>query len=182
MLFRSKQGVIDLSGLTSTKAIKDKLMLDTGIGTGAENPNVVHSVSYEDYGRQVETHEHSTDKYQLVGTQIRKLITADMSEAEDFTLTVEGVTMTKKEWLDHYNAINTENILEAFVGISEIFADKKQIEAVLQEEIRTNPRYGIEMMRACTLDENGNPAKCVIINTYEDGKVKWFKTLSPDGN
>ncbi|WP_455715904.1 ABC transporter substrate-binding protein [Anaerosporobacter sp.] len=32
-----------------------------------------------------------------------------------------------------------------------------------------------------TLDENGDPAKSVVINTYEDGKVKWFKTLTPEG-
>lgn len=33
-----------------------------------------------------------------------------------------------------------------------------------------------------TLDENGDPAKSVVINTYQDGKVKWYKTLSPEGN
>lgn len=32
-----------------------------------------------------------------------------------------------------------------------------------------------------TLDSNGDPAKSVVINTYENGKVKWFKTLSPEG-
>ncbi len=31
-----------------------------------------------------------------------------------------------------------------------------------------------------TLDENGDPEKSVAINTYENGAVKWFKTLSPD--
>ena len=32
-----------------------------------------------------------------------------------------------------------------------------------------------------TLDENGDPEKSVAINTYEDGKVKWLLTLSPEG-
>jgi len=32
-----------------------------------------------------------------------------------------------------------------------------------------------------TLDENGDPKKSVAINTYEDGKVKWYMTLSPEG-
>ena len=31
-----------------------------------------------------------------------------------------------------------------------------------------------------TLDDNGDPEKCCVINTYENGTVKWFKTLSPD--
>lgn len=30
-----------------------------------------------------------------------------------------------------------------------------------------------------TMDENGDPAKSVVINTYENGKVKWLKTLEP---
>ncbi len=33
-----------------------------------------------------------------------------------------------------------------------------------------------------TLDENGDPEKSVAINTYEDGKVKWLMTLSPEGS
>ena len=33
-----------------------------------------------------------------------------------------------------------------------------------------------------TLDENGDPAKSVAINTYEGGKVKWLMTLSPSGD
>ena len=30
-----------------------------------------------------------------------------------------------------------------------------------------------------TMDENRNPAKSVVINTFENGKVKWLKTLAP---
>ena len=32
-----------------------------------------------------------------------------------------------------------------------------------------------------TLDANGDPAKSVVINTYDNGKVKWLETLSPEG-
>ena len=31
-----------------------------------------------------------------------------------------------------------------------------------------------------TLDENGDPEKNCVINTYVNGEAKWFKTLSPD--
>jgi branched-chain amino acid transport system substrate-binding protein len=31
-----------------------------------------------------------------------------------------------------------------------------------------------------TMDENGDPEKAVVINTYEAGKVKWLKTLAPE--
>ena len=34
-----------------------------------------------------------------------------------------------------------------------------------------------------TLDQDRNPAKSIVINTYDDaGKIKWFKTLAPDGS
>ena len=64
--------------------------------------------------------------------------------------------MTKQEWLDLYNAINTENILQSFIEINDVFKDPKKVEQVLLEELRGNQRYGTDMIKACTLDENGN--------------------------
>lgn len=140
--------------VTSYKDTMGILKETTGIGFGNENPNVVHKVSYEDYGIQTATPEHAIDAVQLVGTQIRKLITADISD--DTIIEINGKKMTKKEWLDLYNAINTENILQAFADVDEIFKDRKKVEEILLEEIRGNQRYGMDMMRACTLDENNN--------------------------
>lgn len=149
-----KQGVIDLNDVNTEADVIQRLKDTTGIGTGNENPNVVHKVSYEDYGIQTATPEHAIDAVQLVGTQIRKLITADISD--DTIIEVNGKKMSKKEWLDLYNAINTENILQAFADVDKIFKDPKKVEEILLEEIRGNQRYGMDMMRACTLDENGN--------------------------
>ena len=149
-----KQGVIDLNDVNTEADVIQRLKDTTGIGFGNENPNVVHKVSYEDYGIQTATPEHAIDAIQLVGTQIRKLITADIYD--DTIIEVNGKKMTKKEWLDLYNAINTENILQAFADVDEIFKDPKKVEEILLEEIRGNQRYGMDMMRACTLDENNN--------------------------
>ena len=149
-----KQGVIDLNDVNTEADVIQRLKDTTGIGFGNENPNVVHKVSYEDYGIQTATPEHAIDAVQLVGTQIRKLITADISD--DTIIEVNGKKMTKKEWLDLYNAINTENILQAFADVDKIFKDSKKVEEILLEEIRGNQRYGMDMMRACTLDENNN--------------------------
>ena len=146
-----KQGIIDLNQVNDFKQVKEVLKNAT-MPNGVENPNVVHKVSYEDYGIQTQTPEHVIDAVQLVGTQIRKLITADI--APDAIIEVDGKKMTKQEWLDLYNAINTENILQAFIEVDEIFKDPKKVEEILLEEIRGNQRYGIEMMRACTLNEN----------------------------
>ena len=149
-----KQGVIDLNDINTEADVIQRLKDATGIGFGNENPNVVHKVSYEDYGIQTATPEHAIDAVQLVGTQIRKLITADISD--DTIIEVNGKKMTKREWLGLYNAINTENILQAFADVDEIFKDPKKVEEILLEEIRGNQRYGMDMMRACTLDENNN--------------------------
>lgn len=149
-----KQGVIDLNDVNTEADVIQRLKDTTGIGFGNENPNVVHKVSYEDYGIQTATPEHAIDAVQLVGTQIRKLITADISD--DTIIEINGKKMTKKEWLDLYNAINIENILQAFADVDEIFKDPKKVEKILLEEIRGNQRYGMDMMRACTLDENNN--------------------------
>lgn len=149
-----KQGVIDLNDVHTEADVVQKLKEDTGIGNNNENPNVVHKVSYEDYGIQTATPEHAIDAVQLVGTQIRKLITSDISD--DTIIEVNGKKMTKKEWLNLYNAINTENIIQAFVDVDKIFEDPKKVEEILLEEIRGNQRYGMDMMRACTLDENNN--------------------------
>ena len=147
-----KQGVINLNNVSDYKQVKEVLKNAT-IPNGVENPNVVHKVSYEDYGFQTATPEHAIDAVQLVGTQIRKLITADI--APDTIIEVDGKKMPKQEWLDLYNAINTENIIQAFADVNKIFSDPKEVEKILLEEIRGNQRYGIDMMRACTLNENG---------------------------
>lgn len=148
-----KQGVIDLNKVNGYNQVKEVLK-NTTSQNGVENPNVVHKVSYEDYGIQSATPEHAIDAVQLVGTQIRKLITADISP--DTIIEINGKEMTKQEWLDMYNKINTENILQAFREVDEIFKDPKQVEKILLEEMRGNQRYGIDMIRACTLDKNGN--------------------------
>lgn len=147
-----KQGVIDLNEVSDFRQVKEVLK-NTTMPNGIENPNVAHKISYEDYGIQTATPEHAIDAVQLVGTQIRKLITADI--ASDAIIEVDGKKMTKQEWLDLYNAINTENILQAFKNVNDIFKDPKKIEEALLEEIRGNQRYGIDMVRACTLNENG---------------------------
>ena len=147
-----KQGVIDLNEVSDFRQVKEVLK-NTTMPNGIENPNVVHKISYEDYGIQTATPEHAIDAVQLVGTQIRKLIIADI--ASDAIIEVDGKKMTKQEWLDLYNAINTENILQAFKNVNDIFKDPKKIEEALLEEIRGNQRYGIDMVRACTLNENG---------------------------
>lgn len=164
-----KQGVIDLNSVNTKEDVKAVLKNAT-TQNGVENPNVVHKVSYEDYGIQTATPEHAIDAVQLVGTQIRKLITADISP--DVKIDVNGREMSKQEWLDMYNAVNTENIIQAFADVNEIFKDARQVEKILLEELRGNQRYGIDMIRACTLNERDNSTfHCLTLYNLREFKL-----------
>lgn len=182
-----KQGVIDLSGLTTEAEVTKALEEATGVGhgEGLENKDVVHTVSYEDYGIQTGTPEHIVDVTQLIGTQITKLIGADMaedavfsipaldraidgllkkSELKDEVIPVIGMTpadikkqggLTKKQWYDLYQSLLTENILDDYARVEELFSSNKSVEDILRQDIESNPRYGRELLEACSLDENG---------------------------
>lgn len=151
------QGTINLNDATNYASTMAVLENATRIN-GKENPNVVHEFDYNDYGIQTSTPEHGIDKVQLVGTQIRRLISSDMNPNRDpnFKLKYKDREFTQKEWFNYFNAINTANIQEAFKEVSDKFNDIHEVEKELIREVRSNPRYGTDLIRALTLDENGN--------------------------
>ena len=151
------QGTINLNDATNYASTMTVLENTTRIN-GKENPNVVHEFDYNDYGIQTSTPEHGIDKVQLVGTQIRRLISSDMNPNRDpnFKLKYKDREFTQEEWMNYFNAINTANIQEAFKEVSDKFNDIHEVEKELIREVRSNPRYGTDLIRALTLDENGN--------------------------
>lgn len=151
------QGTINLNDATNYASTMAVLENATRLN-GKENPNVVHEFDYNDYGIQTSTPEHGIDKVQLVGTQIRRLISSDMNPNRDpnFRLKYKDREFTQEEWMNYFNAINTANIQEAFKEVSDKFNDIHEVEKELIREVRSNPRYGTDLIRALTLDENGN--------------------------
>lgn len=151
------QGTINLNDATNYTSTMAVLENATRLN-GKENPNVVHEFDYNDYGIQTSTPEHGIDKVQLVGTQIRRLISSDMNPNRDpnFRLKYKDREFTQEEWMNYFNAINTANIQEAFKEVSDKFNDIHEVEKELIREVRSNPRYGTDLIRALTLDENGN--------------------------
>ncbi len=151
------QGTINLNDATNYASTMAVLENVTRLN-GKENPNVVHEFDYNDYGIQTSTPEHGIDKVQLVGTQIRRLISSDMNPNRDpnFKLKYKDREFTQEEWMNYFNAINTANIQEAFKEVSDKFNDIHEVEKELIREVRSNPRYGTDLIRALTLDENGN--------------------------
>lgn len=175
-----KQGVIDLSSATTESDVTGTLLRATGLNNNNENQNVVHTVSYEDYGIQTETPEHVIDKEQSVGTQIRKLITADMSDDiildyDDFIKNINKIPsnlvipeldvtineikdkkgITKKQWLTLYNSILVENIIDDYLNTRKLISNPKKLAKLLRDEILNSSRYSKYLLDACTLDYKG---------------------------
>ena len=106
----------------------------------------IHSASYEDYGIQTQTPEHIIDHEQLFGTQIRRLIGADITPGT--ILKVGNTKMTAEEWWKVYNGILVDNIAQAFDEVSEKFSTPEKIEKLLIETIKGNDRYPNDLVNA----------------------------------
>lgn len=147
------QGFIDLNGIEDAEEVKSKLQKEIYVGeTDAINPEVVHEYDWDDYGIQVATPEHGINAIQLVGTQIRRLIGTDMGANAIFK--VGNKSLTRDQWRDYFNAVNTANIREAFEKLDKEFRDPKKISDLLISEIKSNPRYSNDLIEAVSL-ENG---------------------------
>ena len=146
------QGVIDLNDVNSYSEVMNRLEESTGYAQESPNKEVLHTVSYEDYGIQVETPEHHMDVYQLFGTQLRKLILSNIPENAIFHL--GGKEYTKNEIVALYNSLITANVIEDFREIAERFNSIENIAETVQSELRGNMRYSNDLRKACSLIEN----------------------------
>lgn len=148
------QSFIDLNGIEDAEEVKSKLQKEVYTG-GADtiNPDVVHEYNWDDYGLQVATPEHGINAIQLVGTQIKRLIGTDMGA--DAVFKVGNKSLTRDQWRDYFNAVNTANIREAFEKLDKEFKDPKKISDLLISEIKSNSRYSNDLIEAVTLNENG---------------------------
>ena len=144
-----KQGVIDINDIDDN----DYESTLSRLREVTSNTNVIHEFDYNDYGIQTATPEHGIDAIQLVGTQIRRLIGADMSN--DAVFEYGGRKWTKEQWFNYFNAINVANIRTAFESLDKKFKDNKEIEKELLREVRSNPRYGSDLVKALSLNKDG---------------------------
>lgn len=131
------------------------------------NSNVVHTVSYRDYLEQQQVPEHIFDAIQLIGTQLRKLITADIKEDDDVDISsIPGLVAANggntsikyRQLLNLYNKIVTENVLQAFNELRNDFMSIEKVEELLKSQVMNSSDYSPDLLDACTLitDANGN--------------------------
>ena len=151
------QAPINIDINMSLPDIKNLLNSKIKNSDGSENAEVIHEFDYEDYGIQVETPEHMVDKYQLFGTQIRKLISSDMSDNIEISLFGSKKKFSKAEWWTMYNGLITANVVDSYNEVAEEFSSIEHVAEIIQSELKGNTRYSDEIKKACELIEVTNP-------------------------
>lgn len=134
----------------------------------------VHEASYEDYCLQQEVPEHFKEHSQAHGSQIRMITPSDL----DFYTTDENGNQVDNfyEWTEpdgthrkakadefrkEYEKTIADNIEESINNLAAELHfnsnDKKEqniaLSKILQREIMSSPRYGIDLLQACSIDK-----------------------------
>lgn len=150
-------------GELAAKELLESLMYNED---GSYNETFVHEIPYEDYCLQQEVPSHFKDHSQAHGSQIRYIIPSDLdtkdSEGNDITYNVEGKKLTASEFKQEYENTIADNIKQSIEDLSKelnLTGTRKEknvsLSKLLTREILNNPRYGTDLLLACSLDENG---------------------------
>lgn len=128
------------------------------------NSIYVHELPFEDYCIQQEVPIHFKEHEQQHGSQIRMIIPSDLATVDSFgnkvTYEVEGRQLKAEEFRAEYEKTIARNIEESINELSkELHLDAANnveknivISRMLQDEILSSPRYGLDMYLACSLD------------------------------
>ena len=152
-----------------------KKLMETAIYNeerGYYNTTYVHETPFEDYTIQQEVPAHFKDHEQAHGSQERMIIPSDLARIDAngktvyYTFTDNGVTksLTAEEFRKEYEETIAENIQESIdrlydeLGLN--IPNKKvrnvALSKILQKEILSSPRYGMDLYIACSVDKDGN--------------------------
>lgn len=134
----------------------------------------VHEASYEDYCLQQEVPEHFKEHSQAHGSQIRMITPSDLdlyttdengNQVDNFYEWTEPDGTHRKvkadEFRKEYERTIADNIEESINNLAAELHfnsnDKKEqniaLSKILQREIMSSPRYGINLLQACSIDK-----------------------------
>lgn len=136
--------------------------------TGLYNNSTVDAVPFEDYCLQQEVPEHFKEHEQTHGSQLRYIIVSELENfnylGEPVTYNLEGKQVTAQEFKTEYENTIAENIQESIdeladeLALNDLGSIKDRnivLSKILQREILSSPRYGVDLLQACSVDENG---------------------------
>lgn len=156
-----KVGELGTVTLDWTNPNKDEIVqsLDKqcGFDTMAEgNPSRVHKIPTESWGIQTNKPEHLIDKQQLVGSQPRRLILADIPETNPdgtpYTIDVKGKKYTKKEFVTHYQNLIIANLMQSYNSVDKLFKNPQKLAEFLRDQIATSDKYDTDLLDAFAWD------------------------------
>lgn len=134
----------------------------------------VHETSFEDYCLQQEVPEHFKEHSQAHGSQIRMITSSDLDlfiidengqQMDNFYEWTEPDGTVKRmkadEFRKEYEQTIADNIEESIDNLSAELhlnsEDKRErniaLSKILQREILSSPRYGIDLVQACSIDK-----------------------------
>lgn len=137
------------------------------IKTGKYNQTYVHELPFEDYCLQQEVPEHFKNHEQVHGSQLRYIVVSELATKDSFgndaTYEVEDRKVSADEFKAEYEQTIADNIedsiseLESALGLNSTSTKDRNIalSKILQREILSSPRYGVDLLQACSVDENG---------------------------
>ena len=141
---------------------------------GAYNENYIDVLDAEDYTTQQSVPEHFMHGSLQWGSQIRALMPSDLETSYDgqpvvyeYTDPATGETIQKsaeeirKDWEENTKKMVDLSVeeLRKELGLVEgmsIADSNVLISKILQREILSNPRYGVDLLLACSVDAEGN--------------------------
>ena len=148
--------------------LNQSVLINNADGSKEINPEVVHTIPYDNYYQAQPTPEHHVDAEATFGSQGRNIAPADLPDNFELTLKVKGKNKTitlkgRDKVIDFYYELLDENLIEDFFGdgkrkggLKEIFASKENLLNAITEIVRGNPKYGKDFIEALKLDSDGN--------------------------
>ena len=161
----------------------------------------VHEASYEDYCLQQEVPEHFKEHSQAHGSQIRMITPSDLdlyttdengNQVDNYYEWTEPDGTHRKvkadEFRKEYEKTIAENIEESINNLAAELHfnsnDKKEqniaLSKILQREIMSSPRYGIDLLQACSIEKEtgefripkGDPIQAKRIEQFINSIIK----------
>ena len=149
-------GAVDLSEAHSASEALQKLEDSVINSDGTENKQIIHTLSWKDYGIVSETPEHFFEEEALFGTQVRRIMYGDLQldHIYNFTdpLTGETTKKTGQQIIDDYSNLIEENLKDSFKEVLELFNNPEELEDYLLKEVSGNPLYPSDMTDYCKFD------------------------------
>lgn len=145
---------------TDAKSIIESLEKYCGFDISEDGISTrVHKISTGDWGEQQKKPEHLIDKQQLVGSQPRRLVLADIPDVDKngntYTIKISSreKPYTKQEFIEHYQELISQNILEDYRKVDKIFEDPKKLSEFLREQVSSSSKYDTDLLDMFTWDQ-----------------------------